>query len=97
MAGERNRVPDDDRVGPDPHLFDHQPQHALTIGDLEGLSRILELGEKPFQALGERHVRLGVEAFGLQGGELGLEGRFSVAQGRQPRPELIEREISCSW
>jgi hypothetical protein len=85
-------VPDDDRVGPDPDLSNHQPEHALTIGDLEGLSGIMELGEKPLEALGERHVRLGVEELRLQGSELGLEGRLSVEQGRHARAELIERD-----
>ena len=74
VARERNRVPNDDRVGPDPDLFDLQPEHALTIGDLEGLGGVMELGEKPFQALGERHVRLGVEEVRLQGGEVTLRG-----------------------
>jgi hypothetical protein len=35
-------VLDDDRIGPDLHLFDHQ--HALAIGDPEGLRGIAELG-----------------------------------------------------
>jgi hypothetical protein len=85
-------VLDDDSLGRDPDLFDHEPDHALTIGDLEGLGRIMELGEKPFQALGERDVGLGVEEFGLQGGELGLNRRFALAQGGHPRAELIERD-----
>jgi hypothetical protein len=41
-------VLDDDGVRPDPDLFDHQPDDALAIGDLEGLGSIMELGEKAF-------------------------------------------------
>jgi len=92
MARDRNRVFDDDGIWRDPDLFDHQPEHALTIGDLEGLGCIMELGEKPFQALGERYVRLSVEEFGLQGGELGLDRCLALAQGRHPRAEFIERD-----
>ena len=92
MARERNRVPDDDRVGPDPNLFDHQPKHALTIGNLEGVGGIMQLAKKRFQALGQRHVRLGVEEVRLQGGKLGLDRGFSVAQERHACPELIERD-----
>ena len=85
-------MPDDDGVGPYLDFLHHEPEHALTIGDLEGLGGIMELGEKTFKALGERHVRLGVEEFRLQGGELGLGRRLAVAQGRHARAELIERD-----
>ena len=42
---------DDDRVGPDLYLFDHQPQHALAIGHPEGLRGTVEFGEKAFETL----------------------------------------------
>jgi hypothetical protein len=85
-------VLDDDGVGPNLDLFDDQPDHALPIGHPEGLRGIMELREKAFEVLGERHVRVGVEELGLQGGELRLDGRLALAQGRHPRPELVERD-----
>jgi hypothetical protein len=90
VVGERDRVLDEDRVGPNLDLFDDQPEHSLTIGNPEGLRGIMELGEKAFEALGECDVRFGVEELGFQGGELGLDGRLALAQGRHASPEFVK-------
>jgi hypothetical protein len=89
-------VPDDDGVGPAPDLFDYQSEHALTVGDLEGLGGILELGEKPLQALGERHVRLGIEAFRSRVASWAWR---VVSRWRRDgiRVRSSSSEISCSW
>ena len=55
-------MPEHEGVGPDLDLFDDQPQDALAIGDPQGLRGLVELGEKAFEALGERDVRLGVRS-----------------------------------
>jgi hypothetical protein len=54
-----NRVFDDDRLGSDLDLFDHQPEHALAIDDIERSGSIVELRQEAFEALGER-VRRGM-------------------------------------
>jgi hypothetical protein len=42
VVGEGYGVPDDDGVRADLDLFDHQPEHALAIGNPEGLRRLVQ-------------------------------------------------------
>jgi hypothetical protein len=53
----RDRMPEHEGVGPHLHLLEKEPDDALAIGQREGLGTLVELGEKPFEALGQRRPR----------------------------------------
>ncbi len=92
VAEHRDRMPEDEGVGPDLHLFENEPDDTLAIGELERVGGLVQFGEKAFQALRQRHVCFGVRQLRLEGGQLGFGGGFPLAQRRHPLPQLLDRE-----
>jgi hypothetical protein len=85
-------MPEYEGVGTHLHFLQDEPDDPLAIGEREGVGGLVELGEKPFKALGQRHVRLGVYQFCLEGGQLCFGRRLSLSQRRHALAQLLQRE-----
>ena len=96
-ALSRDRVTDDDPLGPDQDLFDHAPQYFLTILDRRSLGRIAQPGEEPLKILSQLEVGLAVEKLRVQRCERAAQARFLRSQVRHPgtqaRASTIPRTI----
>jgi hypothetical protein len=90
--GNRDRMPEYEGVGTDLDFLQDEPDDPLTIGKRQGLGGLVELGEKAFKALGQRHECLGVHQFRLEGGQLRLGRRFPLSQRRHALAQLLQRE-----
>lgn len=74
------------------HLFEQEPDHALAIGDGKSVSRLAELVEKAFEALGQCHIGLCVDQFRLERGQLGRGRRLALSQWGHARAQFLQRE-----
>ena len=92
VPGNRDRMPEYEGVGTDLDFLQDEPDDPLAIGKRQGLGGLVELGEKAFKALGQRHVCLGVHQFRLEGGQLRLGRRFPLSQRRHALAQLLQRE-----
>jgi len=79
-------------VGTHLHFLQDEPDDTLTFSKREGVGGLVELGEKAFEALGQRHVRLCVGQLRLESGQLGLDRRLPLAQRRHALAQVLQRE-----
>ncbi len=85
-------MPEHEGVGTHLHLLQHEPDDTLPISEYEGLGGLVELREKAFKALGQRHVRLCVGQLRLESGQLGLDRRLPLSQRRHALAQVLQRE-----
>jgi hypothetical protein len=78
VTGNRDGMPEDEGIGTHLHFFQDEPDDSLAIEERERVCCFMELGEKPFQTLGERHIRLGVRQLRLEGRQLRFGHRLSL-------------------
>jgi hypothetical protein len=74
----RDEMPEHEGIGTHLHFFQDEPDDSLAIDERERVGGFVELGEKPFQTLGERHIRLGVRQLRLEGRQLRFGHRLSL-------------------
>jgi hypothetical protein len=92
VPGNRDRMPEHEGVGTYLNFLQDEPDDPLAIGEHQGVSGLVELGEKAFKALGQRHVRLGVRQLRLEGGQLRFGRRLPLSQRRHALAQLLQRE-----
>jgi hypothetical protein len=85
-------VADRDLVLADKHVADEQSDDLLALFDRELLGVGAEARAEALERLGELEVALGVVQFGVERVELGLQGRFALAQRGGAVAQLIERD-----
>jgi len=92
VTRDRDRMPEYEGIGTYLHFLQDEPDDTLAISEREGLGGLVELREKAFQALGQRHVRLGVRQLRLKGRQLGLDRRLPLSQRRHALAKVLQRE-----
>jgi hypothetical protein len=85
-------VADRDLVLADEHLADEQSHDLLALLDRQLLCVGAEARAEALERLGELEVALGVVQLGIERVELGLQGRFALAQPGGAGAQLIERD-----
>jgi hypothetical protein len=81
MVGRHgDRMVDGDYSGRSWDLFDHQPQQALAMQQIEGFANIVDLGQETLEALGEGDVGVSTQQLGVECGELALDGHLAIAE-----------------
>ena len=81
---------DRDLVLADEHVADEQPDDLLALFDRELLGVGAEARPEALERLGELEVGFGVVQLGVERVELGLQGRFALAQPGGAVAQLIE-------
>ena len=85
-------MPEHEGVRAHLHLFGQEPEHALAIDHGQSVGRLVELVEKPFEALGQRRLGLGVDQLRFERGQLGCSRRLPLSQGGHARAQFLQRE-----
>ena len=81
---------DGDLVLGDEHVADEESDDLLALLDGQLLGVGAEALTEAVERVGELEVALGVEQFGVERVELGLQGRFALAQRGRAVAQLIE-------
>jgi hypothetical protein len=90
-------MPDGDLLWSDEDVFDEEPQDALASWDVGGPGVVAELGEEPFEVVGEFEVGVAVGELGVQGGELASQVGLAGAQVGHPAAQLVDGEQLLAW
>ncbi|HXZ85563.1 MAG TPA: hypothetical protein VEI82_08745, partial [Myxococcota bacterium] len=83
---------DRDLVIADEHLAHEQPHDLLALLDRELFGVGAEARVEALERLGELEVARGVVQLGIERVELGLQGRFALAQHGRAGAQLVERD-----
>jgi hypothetical protein len=84
-------VPNHDALRAHEHLFHEQAQDSLSLLDRGCFGAVSEAPKKPLEVLRQRDVRLSIERFGLQCGELGAKRGLLLAKVGHASTQLSER------